>query len=290
MQQECGVAASGEQKMSMVRSTLFRHVAAAEHKDTDASRAGCVNERGTNTMRPHWPVTATLFAMMFFLSAGPQVSHAIERKLSATTTSDAGFVIGNVMRSRVFPVAEPVFLSGAAEEIRASFMSWLRESYGRAPALVLGLGLVVVIPPLALLGLLLKRQVVQSPEATVLRSRGRRRPEADRDEPGLTERGPAWPSEAWLEVDGSEKFAIGRGIVRIGRESDNDICLSDKTVHRYHAAVHRTEDAEFVITDLSSVEGNGVSVNGRRLTRARLEDGDEIELGLARLAFIARPT
>jgi pSer/pThr/pTyr-binding forkhead associated (FHA) protein len=61
------------------------------------------------------------------------------------------------------------------------------------------------------------------------------------------------------------------------------------TVHRYHAAVHRTDDAEFVITDLSSAGGNGVKVNGRAVSEARLEDGDVIELGLARLKFSARP-
>ena len=77
--------------------------------------------------------------------------------------------------------------------------------------------------------------------------------------------------------------------MRIGRDGDNDICLSEMTVHRYHAAVHRTEDADFVITDLSSAGGNGVKVNGNAVAEARLEDGDLIELGLARLKFIAKP-
>jgi pSer/pThr/pTyr-binding forkhead associated (FHA) protein len=102
---------------------------------------------------------------------------------------------------------------------------------------------------------------------------------------------PRWPTDAWLEVEGgdSARHGIGRTVVRIGRDSDNDICLNEMTVHRYHAAVHRTDDADFVITDLSSEGGNGVKVNGRAVSEVRLEDGDMIELGLARLKFIAKP-
>ncbi len=47
----------------------------------------------------------------------------------------------------------------------------------------------------------------------------------------LTDRlkAPAWPSEAWIVVDGEDadgvRHGIGRALVRIGRESDNDIRL-----------------------------------------------------------------
>jgi pSer/pThr/pTyr-binding forkhead associated (FHA) protein len=107
----------------------------------------------------------------------------------------------------------------------------------------------------------------------------------------MSEVEPLWPSQAWIEIEGSEsaRHGIGRGIVRIGREGDNDICLTDMTVHRYHAAIHRTDDAEYVITDLSSADGNGVAVNGQPVSEARLADGDTIVLGRACLKFIAKP-
>ena len=171
--------------------------------------------------------------------------------------------------------------------------AWVLASYERAPALMLGLAALLAVPPLALVGLLLRSRV--RPAYDVTRIRTRRRtvsgPGASRER-SLTARGPAWPCEAWIEVEapgGGLRHDIARDVVRIGREGDNDISISDKTVHRYHAAIHRTDDADYVITDLSSAGGNGVTINGRRVSEARLCDGDTIELGLARLKFIARP-
>jgi hypothetical protein len=174
---------------------------------------------------------------------------------------------------------------------------WVRASYERAPALMFGLAALLIVPPLALIGFVFRsRERPQDADVTYLKTRMHREP-LDVGEPGdsLTARvkAPAWPSEAWIVVDGEGadgvRHGIGRAMVRIGRESDNDIHLTDKTVHRYHAAIHRTEDAEFVITDLSSAGGNGVTVNGRAVGEARLSDGDSIELGHAKLKFIARP-
>ena len=58
--------------------------------------------------------------------------------------------------------------------------------------------------------------------------------------------GMTWPVDAWLKVDGGHDapVPIVREIVRIGREDDNDIVLPLSTVHRYHAVVQRTEEAE----------------------------------------------
>jgi pSer/pThr/pTyr-binding forkhead associated (FHA) protein len=86
-----------------------------------------------------------------------------------------------------------------------------------------------------------------------------------------------------------ERHVIGRTMVRIGREEDNDICLSPHTVHRYHAVVRRTTEGEVVITDLSGDDGNGVLVNGVRVTEARLTQGDMINVGEVKLRFDARP-
>jgi pSer/pThr/pTyr-binding forkhead associated (FHA) protein len=78
-------------------------------------------------------------------------------------------------------------------------------------------------------------------------------------------------------------------VIRIGRHADNDIRLADASVHRYHAVIQRTAEEAFVITDVSGKDGNGVRVNGERLERAHLSDGDVIELGRARLKFESAP-
>ncbi|MEO1206538.1 MAG: FHA domain-containing protein [Pseudomonadota bacterium] len=80
-------------------------------------------------------------------------------------------------------------------------------------------------------------------------------------------------------------FAKG-DMLRIGRESDNDIVLRSQTVHRYHAVVRRTRDAGYVLMDLSGAGGNGIQLNGERILDAQLRSGDKIVLGMAQLKFI----
>ena len=182
-------------------------------------------------------------------------------------------------------------LAQVADGTLALFSQWLKTSFEEAPALVLGLGALLTVPPLALLGLLLRgRESSSSEDATQLLSRGQRRPALKRErlQTGLVPR----VGEVWLELQaphGPQRHRVAGPLVRIGRESDNDICISDKTVHRYHAAVHRSEDADYLITDLSSAAGNGVVVNGRAVQEARLANGDQIELGGAVLRFVAQP-
>jgi len=60
-------------------------------------------------------------------------------------------------------------------------------------------------------------------------------------------------------------------------------------VHRHHAVIERTPEAAFVIADLSGKDGSGLRVNGERKERARLADGDLIELGRSRLRFENAP-
>jgi hypothetical protein len=101
----------------------------------------------------------------------------------------------------------------------------------------------------------------------------------------------AWPARAWLAVEGDAAGAqpIAGEMLRIGRHPDNEVWLTEDSVHRYHAVIHRTEDGEFIITDLSGEAGNGVHVNGARLAKARLTNGDVIQLGRAKLTFASTP-
>jgi hypothetical protein len=164
----------------------------------------------------------------------------------------------------------------------------IATTYDRAPALVLGLAVLLALPPLALLGVALRRgPVVEHADATrIYRRSGRDRLREVEPE---SEGGPLWPSDAWIQLTDGQRREIGNTILRIGRDADNDICLDDKTVHRYHAAIHRTDDAAYVITDLSSADGNGILVNGLRIQEFPLNDGDRIELGQTKLTFVSRP-
>jgi FHA domain/zinc-ribbon domain len=69
----------------------------------------------------------------------------------------------------------------------------------------------------------------------------------------------------------------------IGRSPDCDIFLDDVTVSRQHAILHRA-DERFTIEDQGSL--NGTFVNRRRIERAELADGDELQIGKYRLTFL----
>ena len=98
----------------------------------------------------------------------------------------------------------------------------------------------------------------------------------------------AHPSEnAWFEIAGGSAIPlpINGPIVRIGRHEENEIRLSDTTVHNHHAVLGRCPGGEFRITDLSGDNGNGVFLNGSRVMEATLGDGDIVELGKELLRF-----
>lgn len=73
---------------------------------------------------------------------------------------------------------------------------------------------------------------------------------------------------------------MDRERIVIGRGKGADLMIAEPTTSRAHAAVGR-EGAAFFVEDLGST--NGTLVNGARLERAALRDGDEIQLGKLRL-------
>ncbi len=84
-----------------------------------------------------------------------------------------------------------------------------------------------------------------------------------------------------LEVNG-KKHELDQVQTTIGRSRDCDIQLADPNVSRRHAEV-RQEGAAYWAVDLDST--NGMEVNGRRLKRAKLRQGDRITLGSTELLF-----
>jgi Protein of unknown function (DUF3662)/FHA domain len=70
--------------------------------------------------------------------------------------------------------------------------------------------------------------------------------------------------------------------VVLGRSRDADVRVADVNVSRRHAEL-RQEGASYWIVDLGST--NGLEVNGKRVDRARLRDGDRITLGETEVVF-----
>lgn len=77
-------------------------------------------------------------------------------------------------------------------------------------------------------------------------------------------------------VDGERHFSITDDGLIVGRSPDAGINLTDQLVSRRHARIW-LENGEPVIEDLGS--RNGITVNGRKVQRAILHDGDEIGIG-----------
>lgn len=68
----------------------------------------------------------------------------------------------------------------------------------------------------------------------------------------------------------------------LGRLADCDVCLADANVSRRHAELLRLDD-DWYVQDLEST--NGTMLNGEPVTRARLHNGDIIEIGVTRLTY-----
>jgi len=77
---------------------------------------------------------------------------------------------------------------------------------------------------------------------------------------------------------------IDRDRLVIGRGREADLTVAEPTISRQHAAIEWDGEG-FTLQDLGST--NGSRVNGKRETRARLRDGDEIELGRLQLRLEA---
>lgn len=92
---------------------------------------------------------------------------------------------------------------------------------------------------------------------------------------------------SYFEVVGSEdtKFEITAQSVSIGRHTDNDIQLSNDSVHRHHAHFHVSPQGTPTIHDLNTT--NGVYINGEKKDKAELKSGDVVEFGEVRLRFVS---
>lgn len=68
----------------------------------------------------------------------------------------------------------------------------------------------------------------------------------------------------------------------IGRSRENDIVLENLSVSRQHGQI-RLHEGRFILTDMTSA--NGILVNGVRVTKTEIIDGDVITIGKHKLIF-----
>jgi pSer/pThr/pTyr-binding forkhead associated (FHA) protein len=84
--------------------------------------------------------------------------------------------------------------------------------------------------------------------------------------------------------DGDDVVVLPLGpLTRIGRRATADIVIDDSTVSRRHALVLDRAGSPVIADDRSL---NGVYVNGRRVREARLEHGDEVQIGGRLMRFL----
>ena len=82
-----------------------------------------------------------------------------------------------------------------------------------------------------------------------------------------------------------ESFALEADRRSVGRRPDSDVFLDDVTVSRDHALIVR-RGSDYYLDDCGSL--NGTYVNRRRIDSHRLADGDELQIGKYKLAFLSR--
>jgi len=94
------------------------------------------------------------------------------------------------------------------------------------------------------------------------------------------------PARVLIRTDGNTDFVhvLGRR-TRIGRGPDNEVVLDTKHVSRYHAVL-LAGPAHTSIEDLNST--NGVFVNGKRVSRQALKDGDRVTIGRSQFRYTVR--
>jgi chromosome segregation ATPase len=97
---------------------------------------------------------------------------------------------------------------------------------------------------------------------------------------------PEWaPELVRIDGDRSISHALGRR-TRIGRAPGCELHIDSSSVSRHHALI-LAGTREVVIEDLNST--NGVILNGRRVTRQVLSDGDIVTIGDIQFRYAANP-
>ena len=188
-------------------------------------------------------------------------------------SADSAIIFNDfLMNAGPWPAVGDIF-----EWLRAA-AEWPRENIRESPALVIGLVALLTFPAIAVVGSLLR----------LASTRQAKQPAPASGPPPAQPFAPPISSQVGIlefPHHRAAPYPIRHGIVRIGRETDNDVRLDDPSVHRYHAVIERTHDAEFHVVYVGDPQGNGVRVNGRPVHRAPLSGGEILDIGSIKLRF-----
>ena len=72
-------------------------------------------------------------------------------------------------------------------------------------------------------------------------------------------------------------YELDEPVISIGRLPENTISIANMGVSRRHVKIEEDTDRSYIISDLNSL--NGTYVNGKRIKKAPLHDGDKISIG-----------
>ena len=81
---------------------------------------------------------------------------------------------------------------------------------------------------------------------------------------------------------GGSRYALDGSVITAGRDTRSDIFLDDVTVSRRHAEIYR-RGPKYFVRDVGSL--NGTYVNRKQVDDIELHDGDELQIGMFKLAF-----
>jgi hypothetical protein len=86
------------------------------------------------------------------------------------------------------------------------------------------------------------------------------------------------------------EFHFDKGPVYIGRHSNSQVFLPDKTVSRQHAVIYNTKDGQWVVEDLDSA--NKTYLNDNEIHKADVKSGDIIRISdfVIEVGFETSPT
>lgn len=112
-------------------------------------------------------------------------------------------------------------------------------------------------------------------------------PTAEEGETGVVSESPLGRTPTLLVRAGGgregEQIPLDADLLTIGRNPESHLFLDDVTVSRHHARVIR-DATGYAVEDLNSL--NGTYVNRGRVERHHLSDGDEVQIGKYKLAYL----
>lgn len=89
-----------------------------------------------------------------------------------------------------------------------------------------------------------------------------------------------------IDTATNRTYQLDKPRLILGRSSASDVVVDDINASRSHAEIRFDSQGYWAITDLGST--NGTYVNGQRITKVPLNEGDQISAGMTNLVFSLR--